>query len=188
MIRALLDGEALDVDGVHYRVRAEAGALVAPPPARVPILIGGNGTRVLSLAGRVADIAGLAGITHNRDATRVRLTHFDVQGVADRIAVVREAAGDRFDAVELNALIQFVVPTDDPGAAAAELAATLEDATPELLMESPFVLLGTHEQMAQALLDRRRRFGISYWTVFDELPGRGSALPDIARVIALLRD
>jgi probable F420-dependent oxidoreductase len=188
VIRSLLDGDAVDVDGTHYRVHAPGGALVAAPPTRVPILIGGNGTRVLALAGRIADIAGLAGITHNHDATRVRLTHFDPEGLEDRIAVVREAAGSRFDAIELNALIQFVVPTDDPAAAAAELAATVDGTTPELLLESPFVLIGTHEQMAQALVDRQRRFGISYWTVFDELPGRASALPDLAKVIALLRD
>jgi probable F420-dependent oxidoreductase len=188
VIRSLLDGEAVDVDGTHYRVHAPAGALVAPPPTRVPILIGGNGTRVLALAGRIADIAGFAGITHNHDATRVRLTHFDPDGLEDRIAVVRESAGPRFDAIELNALIQFVVPTADPGAAASELAATLDGITAERLLESPFALIGTHEQMAQALVDRQRRFGISYWTVFDEIPGRASALPDLAKVIALLRN
>lgn len=187
VIRSLLDGAAVDVDGVYYRVRAEAGALVAPPPTRVPILIGGNGTRVLALAGRIGDIAGFAGITHTHDATAVRLTHFDPEGLEDRIAVVREAAGDRFDAIELNALIQFVVHTDDSARAAADLAATLGGVTAERLLKSPFVLLGTHEQMAQALVERQRRFGISYWTVFDEIPGRASALPDLAKVIALLR-
>lgn len=118
----------------------------------------------------------------------MRLTHFDPEGLEDRIAVVREAAGSRFDAIELNALVQFVVPADDRTAAAAELAATIDGTTPELLLESPFVLIGTHEQMAQTLADRQQRFGISYWTVFDELPGRASALPDLAKVIALLRN
>ena len=48
-------------------------------------------------------------------------------------------------------------------------------------------MIGTHEQMAEALLERQQRFGVSYWTVFDEWAGRPSALPDIAKVIALLR-
>ena len=59
--------------------------------------------------------------------------------------------------------------------------------TPEFVLDSPFVLLGTHEQMAETLAERRQRFGVSYWTVFDELPGRPSTMPDIAKVIALLR-
>lgn len=187
VIRPLLAGAAVDHDGAHYRVHAAAGALVAAPGVPVPLLVGGNGTRVLQLAGRVADIVGLAGFGHNRDATRVRLTHFDSAGLDDRIAVVRDAAGERFDGIELNALIQFVVHTDDRRAAAAELAAGLDGVTPEYLLDSPFVLLGTHEQMAETLIARQRRFGVSYWTVLDELPGRPSALPDIAKVIALLR-
>ncbi|MBB2989369.1 putative F420-dependent oxidoreductase [Mycolicibacterium iranicum] len=186
VIRTLLDGEPIDLRGDHYRVRAGAGEIVATPPHRVPILVGGNGTRVLELAGRVADIAGFAGINHNRDATRVRLSHFDGPGLADRIAVVRNAAGERFPEIELNALIQAVVVTDDRAAAAADLGETL-GADPAVLLNSPFMLVGTHEQMAEQLLARRQEFGVSYWTVFDEWAGRRSALPDIAEVIALLR-
>lgn len=187
VIRPLLAGEPVDVDGAHYRVHAEAGALVAAPDVPVPMLVGGNGTRVLQLAGRTADIAGLAGITHNRDATKVSLTHFDAAGLQDRIAVVRDAAGDRFDAIELNALIQFVVHTDDRQASAAELAAAFGGVSADYVLDSPFVLLGTHEQMAEQLAERQRRFGVSYWTVFDEWVGRPSAMPDITKVIALLR-
>ena len=187
VLRPLLAGEPVDVDGAHYCVRADAGALVAAPEAPVPLLIGGNGTRVLQLAGRVADIVGLAGFSHNRGATEVRLTHFDAAGLDDRIAVVREAAGDRFDGIELNALIQAVVHTDDREAAAVQLAETFGGATPQYLLESPFVLLGTHEQMAETLAARQQRFGVSYWTVFDAWGDRPSAMPDIAKVIALLR-
>jgi probable F420-dependent oxidoreductase len=187
VIRPLLAGEPVDVDGAHYCVRAEAGELVATPNVPVPLLIGGNGTRILKLAGRVADIAGLAGFSHNRDATKVELTHFDAAGLENRISVVRDAAGDRFDAIELNALIQFVVHTDDREASAAELAAAFGGISPEFVLDSPFVLLGTHEQMAEALVERQHRFGVSYWTVFDEWVGRESAMPDFAKVIALLR-
>jgi probable F420-dependent oxidoreductase len=187
VIRPLLAGKPVDIDGAHYCVRAEAGALVAAPGVPVPLLIGGNGSRVLQLAGRVADIAGLAGFSHNRDATKVELTHFDAVGLEDRIAVVRDAAGDRFDAIELNALIQFVVRTDDQEASATELAAAFGGVSPQFVLDSPFVLLGTHEQMAEALAERQRRFGVSYWTVFDEWVGRASAMPDIAKVIALLK-
>ncbi len=187
LIRALLDAGPVDFDGAYYRVHAEPGALVAPPKTRVPLLVGGNGTEVLRLGGRVADIVGLAGISHNRDATEVRLSHFNAAGLANRIGLVRDAAGDRFDAIELNVLIQAVVCTDDRHAAAAELATTFGGITPEQVMDSPFLLLGTHEQMAETLTARQRRFGVSYWTVFDELAGRASALGDLAEVIALLR-
>lgn len=188
IVCALLDGRTVDVEGAQYRVRADAGALVAPPPHHVPLLVGGNGTEVLRLAGRCADIAGFAGFSHNRDATRVRLTHFDSEGLLDRIAVVREAAGDRFESIELNVLIQAVVHTTDQHGAAQELAAAFgSGVTADEVLASPFVLIGTHEQMAEALADRQRRFGVSYWTVFDTWGDRPSAVPDLTEVITLLR-
>ncbi|MGE2712460.1 TIGR03621 family F420-dependent LLM class oxidoreductase [Mycolicibacterium litorale] len=187
IIRAMLDGDAVDVDGAHYRVHAGPGELLAPPAHRVPLLIGGNGARVLRLAGRIADIAGFAGITHNHDATEVALSHFGPDGLLDRIAVVRDAAGDRFDRIELQGLIQAVVVTDDRAAAAADLAEAIGGVAPADLLDSPFVLIGTHEQMADMLADRRERFGVSYWTVFDEWAGRPSAMPDLAEVMSLLR-
>ena len=68
-----------------------------------------------------------------------------------------------------------------------ELAADFGGISAQRLLDSPFMLIGTHEQMAEALLERRRRFGVSYWSVFDEWMGRPSALSDIAKVIALVR-
>lgn len=188
IVRALLDGHAVDVDGTHYRVHAGAGELVAPPPHHVPLLIGGNGTTVLRLAGRRADIAGFAGFSHNRDATQVRLTHFSSEGLLDRIAVVREAAGTRFEEIELNVLIQAVVHTTDRRSAAEQLAAAFGSGLDaDDVLTSPFVLIGTHEQMAEALVERQRRLGVSYWTVFDAWADRESAVPDLTEVIRLVR-
>ena len=65
--------------------------------------------------------------------------------------------------------------------------ATLGGASAADLLDTPFVLIGTTEQMAEQLTQRQQRFGVSYWTVFDELPGRASATSAIAEVIRLLR-
>ena len=141
---------------------------------------------MLRLAGQVANIAGLAGISHNRDATEVELTHFDTAGLDNRIAVVREAAGDRFDAIELNALIQFVVPTDDRGPRPPSWPP--RSAGPHRSSSGFAVRSARHARAdGRELVERQQRFGVSYWTVFDEWVGRESAMPDIAKVIALLR-
>jgi probable F420-dependent oxidoreductase len=187
VIQALLAGDPVAVDGSHYQVHADAGVLVGAPGVPVPLLIGGDGTHLLRLGARVADIVGLSGFAHNRDGTRVRVTHFDAEGVEDRITVVRDAAGERFERIELSVLVQVVVHTDKPEVAAAELAPRIGDITPEQVLDSPFVLIGTHEQMAEAIQKRQQRFGISYWTVYDSWRGRASAMPHLTEVIALLR-
>ena len=181
----LLRGEAVDVDGDHYRVRARPARWSPHRPSRSRCWWAATVTLVLRLAGRTADIVGLTGFSHNRDATEVRLTHFGADGLADRIDVVRQAAGDRFEHLELNALVQAVVHTADRDRDAAGIGETFGLSGSEVL-ESPFLLIGTHQQMADALRARHERFGVSYWTVFDAVGDRPSALGDLAEVLALL--
>lgn len=54
--------------------------------------------------------------------------------------------------------------TDDPHAAATEIAAPL-NLTPEDVLASPFVLLGTVDGIVTRLQERRDRWGYSYYTV-----------------------
>jgi alkanesulfonate monooxygenase SsuD/methylene tetrahydromethanopterin reductase-like flavin-dependent oxidoreductase (luciferase family) len=119
----LLQGERLEVAGKHYRV---SGHRIAPLPVQKPhppILIGGNGPQLLSLAAREADIVGLSGITFRHGgAAPPDLSGWRASGVDDRIQLVRQVAGDeRFSRLEINALVQQVVVTSDRRKVAEEL-------------------------------------------------------------------
>ena len=177
IVKALLAGERVTHDGAHYRLR---GHRVFPPgPRSVPILIGGNGRRLLELAAREADIVGLVGFSHRRGGAAVDMSAFGAEGAAERIAVVREAAGERFSDLELNALVQRVVVTDDPRAYADELAGDF-GLTAEQALGSPYLLFGSHEAMAEELVERRERLGFSYVVVPE------GALDDFAPVVSRL--
>src|SRR6266480_1257260 len=80
-----------------------------------------------------------------------------------RVELVREAARDRYPQPELNALVQRVVVTEDRRAAAEELAQRWPQLTPDDILESPYLLIGTVEEMVEDLRARRERWGISYW-------------------------
>jgi probable F420-dependent oxidoreductase len=63
IIKGLLKGEEVTFAGRHYRV---TGHTIGPLPVQrphPPILIGGNGPKLLALAAREADIVGLSGLT-----------------------------------------------------------------------------------------------------------------------------
>jgi hypothetical protein len=116
----------------------------------------------------------------------VRLSHFGAGGLEDRIARVRERAGSRFGSLELNVLIQRVIVTDDRRAAAEGLRPLIPAMSVDEILDSPFLLIGTYDEMAQALRERRDRFGVSYWVVFAERPGSDQTLDTLAPVIERL--
>ncbi len=80
---------------------------------------------------------------------------------------MREAAGSRFAALELNTLIQAAVVTDDAATAADQLAARFHT-TRELVRECPYALVGTVEEICETIRERRERYGISYLSIFEQ--------------------
>jgi probable F420-dependent oxidoreductase len=166
-VKGLLGGEPVTFTGRHYRV---SGHTIHPLPVqrpRPPILIGGNGRRLLTLAAREGDIVGLSGITFRDGGVAPDLSAWKAAAVDERMRLVREAAGDRYDRLELNALVQRVVVTDNRRRAAEELAVRWTQLSPEEILQSPYVLIGTAGQVIDDLRARRARWGISYYVIFE---------------------
>jgi len=167
IIKTLLEGQAVTFTGRHYRV---TGHSIHPLPIQrphPPILIGGNGRQLLTLAARQADIVGLSGITFRRGGVEPDVTGWRTADVDERVKLVREAAGDRLHRLELSALVQRVIVTDDRRRQAEELATRWTQLRPADILESPYVLVGTVDQQVEDLLARRARWGISYYVVFE---------------------
>lgn len=93
---------------------------------------------------------------------------------------VRDAAGDRLTSLELNIVVIRVVPTVDRDAEATRLGEEFGLTAVETL-ESPHFLLGSAEEMAATLRERRDRYGISYVSVTEP------ALTGFGPVMSLLR-
>ena len=164
IVKRLLAGEEVTFSGGHYTLRAHS---VSPRPVqrpRPPLLLGGNSRSVLELAGREADIVSFLGFSHRRGGRSFDMGSFGTSGTDERIGVVREAAGSRFEGLELNAVIQEVVVTDDPRSAAAELARDVELSVDEAL-DSPYLLVGSVDAIADGLRARHERHGFTYWVV-----------------------
>jgi probable F420-dependent oxidoreductase len=169
IIKGLFGPEPVTFAGEHYRIEALRGTPSPVQSPHPPILIAGGSKRVLSLAGREADIVGLHFKTFS-DGSGGDLTSGSVDATAQKIEWVRAAAGDRLNSIELNVLVRWFVVTDDPRRAAEEFAArpSAMPVTPQLLLESPNALLGSVELMLEMLLRRREQYGISYIVVVED--------------------
>jgi len=180
IIKGLFTGAPVTFAGQHYQV---TGHQIHPLPVQLPhppLLIGGNGRRLLTLAAQEADIVGFTGFTLRRGGTEPDFSGWRAAGINERVQLVREAAGDRYDRLELNALVQRVVVTDNRRHAAEELANRWTQLSPEEILQSPYVLIGTVDQMVEDLQVRRERWGISYYVVFE--PYMDAFAPVVARL------
>jgi probable F420-dependent oxidoreductase len=164
LLKRLLSGEETSFAGAFYAVdglRLPVQPVQRPHP---PIVIGGGSRKILSLAAREADVVGIT--TRALPDGSKDAADMTAAATARKIAWVREAAGERFDRIELNTICPTVEVTPDRRAAAERLAAQLPVSAAEIL-ESPAVLLGSVEEIAETLLRRRERFGFSSIVVLE---------------------
>ncbi|RVW01226.1 TIGR03621 family F420-dependent LLM class oxidoreductase [Rhodococcus xishaensis] len=190
-VDALRNQFAADGYPQQAALRENYGMPVLRPIQRVgfagtgpPLLIGGTGERVLRLAARVADIVGVAGAVQLPGQPPGTMRLATAAETDERIRFTREQAGGRAAQLEWQALVQAVVETDDRTAAAAELAAGFGGLiSPEDVLDTPFVLLGTYDEMARQILTNRERYGFTHYTVHE--PHAAAFAPVISRVRAL---
>jgi probable F420-dependent oxidoreductase len=164
ILKGLLAGERVTLTGRYYAIAELPGRPHPVQRPHPPILIGGGGRRTLSLAAREASIVGLVPRAR-RDGGGLDRADFGEAALRQKVEWVRAAAGDRLEALELHALIQAVV-VSDRRTATKQLASRFS-VPPELLLESPYVLVGSVDEICETLRQRRERYGISYLTVFD---------------------
>ncbi len=185
VIKRLLAGEQVDFAGRHYQVHGHAIAPLPVQKPHPPILVGGNGPRLLALAAREADIVGFSGIGfRGGGALPPDLSGWRRAGVDERVRLVRETAGaDRLARLEFNVLLQRVVVTDDRRKAAAELSELTgrwTQLSADEILDSPYALIGTAEEIVADLVARRQRWGFSYYTVQE--PYLDALAPAVARL------
>jgi probable F420-dependent oxidoreductase len=150
------EGEA-QLEGKHYTVH---GARCDPRPASPPrIVVGGGSKRILTVAAQQADTVGVtmsmaSGEIDADVASKATFDHFD-----RCVGWVREAAGDRFDAIELQVSASVMVVGSRR--AAVRGAMMLGFPAGEEALDIPILLIGTVDELCERLVERRERWGFS---------------------------
>ena len=165
LVKRLMAGETVTHEGPHYQLeRATCGIAPVQKP-RPPLAIGAGGPRMLKLAAREAEIVGLVpGFSTRGWPVFGQATE---SATARKVAILREAAGDRFESLELNVWVSSAgLAGSRSSVLGSTAAAALGAAT--AVYGSPYVLYGTVGGVRDRLLRRRDKLGISYYTI----PGR----------------
>ncbi len=173
------DGKAT-FDGRFYRVPEAKGTPAPLTPGGPPLVIGGGGKRILTLAGRCADIVSIVPSLAAGSVGPEVAAESVVEKYAERVAWARAAAGDRADQLEIQCwtVAVQVVPN---AAEVLEALAAVVGLTPEQLRAAPIALVGTTEEIAETLRARREALGFSYIVVHEaEMEALGPVIAELA--------
>ncbi len=165
VVTGLLESDGpFSFSGPHYTVTEHT---LLPRPVqrpRPPLILGGGGRRVLTLAAQHGDIVSINVDLRAGTGGPETAPNASPDATRQKVAWVREAAGPRFDDIELNCLIGFVMITDDAPSIAQAMGPTF-GIEPADALHVPVALIGTLDEMVEELQWRREEYGISYFSV-----------------------
>jgi probable F420-dependent oxidoreductase len=166
IVKGLFGEEPLTFSSTFYTVNHLDGFPKPVQRPHPPLLIGGAGKRLLTLAGREANIVSI-GAKAQGDGSGLDVTDTTPAATRQKVEWIRRAAGERFNQLELNMIMYAVVVTDDRHQTAQQLAGRFKT-TDEHVLTIPHCLIGTLDQISEDVQRRREQYGISYLAVFDE--------------------
>jgi probable F420-dependent oxidoreductase len=171
VFKGLFAPEPVTFSGKYYTITGIQGfpsPLQHPHP---PILIGAGGRRMLALAAREADIVGiLAGPLNAGEPTPSDPAAYSAESLSRKIAWLREVAGERFSQLELSVLTNPRF-TSNRLQVAEQIVQERgwSNVSAEEILKMPTFFIGTVDEVAEQMLERRERFGISYYMTFDRV-------------------
>jgi probable F420-dependent oxidoreductase len=163
VLRGSMAPGPFDFDGEHYTITRYDGLPKPVQSPHPPILIGGGGKRVLTIAAREADIVGVNGTLDAGVIGAEAIATMTAEAVTAKVAIVAEAAAaaGRLDHIEMNIRTFFVSVTDDRAGRIAAMAKMVGVAE-EMITASPFALIGSAGEIVEELVARREQYGFSY--------------------------
>jgi probable F420-dependent oxidoreductase len=179
ILKGLLGPDPVTFEGEHYRIDGLNGLPKPVTPGGPPIIVGAGLKRMLTIAARQADIVGINPTMPNGAADADAARTGTAAQTDEKLRWVKDAAGDRYEDLEINLLNLGCFVTDDRDALAEQFA-PLFGLTTEELLEFPHALVGTTDQICDTILERRERWDASYVVV------QGDALDAMAPVVARL--
>ncbi len=164
VLKGLFARGAFTFAGEHYQVEALDGQ---PEPVQqpMPFTIGGGGPKILALAGREADVVGInANLRSGEGQSADSIGSLTPAATDQKVAWLREGAGDRFADLELQTLVGFTMVTADATPIFEGMAQSF-GVTPDEARLAPVTLVGTEDEIVELLEERRARWQMSYFVV-----------------------
>jgi probable F420-dependent oxidoreductase len=178
VVARLLRGETVTHEGRYLTLRGSR--LDDLPTGRIRIAVGGGHPLILRTAARQADVIGLSGLGRTLADGHHHEARWSATELRRQLQLVRDEARAAGRAPVIEALVQVVTVTDDRDAAVREITDRIPGASAGDVASTPFVLVGSYEEMAAQLRVQAEELGITSYVV------REPAVADLERVMQLI--
>ena len=170
ILRACFTSTEVAFAGTHYKIDGHQQFPAPIQSCGPPILVGAGFPRMLSLAGKYADIVALLTVSVSSGEMRDDLSARKTSAVIERIEHIRAGAGSRFDKIELS-LVPDIVITDDRSTGFTKVICENEwgGIDHSEIEDLPAIFVGSVKQICEQMNARREQLGISYYVVPDGL-------------------
>jgi probable F420-dependent oxidoreductase len=153
--------------GEHYTIDDLDGDPKPVQRPHPPIIVGGGAPKILAVAAKHAQIVGInanlrAGVGEHPDSVH----SLTAAATDEKLACLRDAAGARFDELEIQTLTGFMHVTDDMAGIARGMASAF-GVDEDVALETPAALVGTIDEIVDEVQRRRDRWRMNY-VVIDE--------------------
>jgi probable F420-dependent oxidoreductase len=168
VLKGLFSDQPLTFDGGYYSVTKLNGFPKPVQRPHPPILIGAGSKRMLALAAREANSVGILPKALPDGTISEEITERLPGTIAQKVEWIRQAAGERFDELELNMVIAPLF-TERRRQRTEQLMYERgwRDISVEGVLEMPSIFIGTADQIVEDLRRRREQYGFSYFVVAD---------------------
>jgi probable F420-dependent oxidoreductase len=180
-VRKLLAGDRVSMSGIYIELTDALLSEPRPIQRPIPLMIGGNGPRLLTFAAENADIVGVTGLVKLLADGHSNEADWRTESLNRTFDLIRSTTVARGRDVRIEALVQHVEITDDPEKIADEIAKLIPGASAQDLLTSPFMWIGTPATIVHQLREFEQRWGISRYVV------REDAILRAVEIVRMLR-
>jgi probable F420-dependent oxidoreductase len=164
VLKGLFGQDPFSFEGDHYHISNLNGLPKPVQQPHPPLVIGGGGRRMLSIAAREAQIVGINPALKSGYVDAETAQDATAAATDRKLGWVREAAGERFDDLELNCLVLATVVTESYEETVEAMAGAF-GLSPDEARDVPHALVGDVPRLIDTLRERRERWGFSYVVV-----------------------
>ena len=179
-MQPLLVGNEVSLSGVHVRLKEAILKVPRPIQDPIPLMIGGNGPSLLRFASGCADIVGVTGLGKTLADGHSHEANWSSDVLDSTFGLIRSAAGSADRTPSIEALVQHAEFTEYAEGRAGEIAKIIPGASAGDVLASPFVWIGTPEEIVLQLHGFEERWGVTRYVV------REAALVQATEILKLL--